>query len=174
MKRKRCGTLDDYFQIGIVLKPQGLKGELRVFPTTDDPDRFGLLDEVFICLDNKAETYKIESARHHKNLVYLRLTGIHSREAAAGLTGGLLKIPPEKALPLEENEYYIRDLLGLTVRTDTGEELGILRDVRPTGANDVYIIKTPEDEIMVPAVKEYVLSVSIPDKSMVIKLPVYS
>ena len=166
----------DYFEIGIILKPQGVKGELRVFPTTDDPGRFALLDEVTITLDGKPEAvYPVKSARRHKNLVMLSLDGVDDRSAAEALTNGVIKIPPEKALPLDTDEYYIRDLVGLAVETHEGEALGYIREVLATGANDVYVISKTGDketnELLIPAIKSCIMSVSVPEKIVRVRLP---
>jgi 16S rRNA processing protein RimM len=167
--------LDDFFEIGIILKPQGLTGELRIFPTTDDPERFALLDEVHVSVPGKPDTiYKLEQARRHKNLVFVKLNGVTDRNAAEALVKGVMRIPPDKALPLDTDEYYIRDLVGLSVWTDKGEALGILQEVLHTGANDVYMVKTPDGkEILLPAIKRCIISISLPDNKMVVNMDLF-
>jgi 16S rRNA processing protein RimM len=161
---------DEYFQIGIIVKAQGIKGELRVLPTTDEPERFGLLSVVTVDKNGHAE-YEVQSARVQKNIIVLKLKGIDDRNTAEMLTGAAIKIPPEKALPLEENEYYLRDLIGLEVFTEEGEDLGRLSDVIVTGANDVYTVKKPgQKEILIPAIKDCVLKVDIPGGRMTVHL----
>jgi 16S rRNA processing protein RimM len=174
MTKPRSDILDKAspFEIGIITKPQGLKGELRVYPTTDDPTRFGLLDEVTVCVPAKPDKiYSIESVRLQKNLVFLSLKGVNDRNAAEALVRGIIKIPSEKALPLSENEYYIRDLIGLTVYADTGEDLGMLSEVLTTGANDVYIIKKPgHKDLLLPAIKDCVKDVILTENKMTVHL----
>jgi len=167
--------LDNKFEIGIIVKPQGIRGELRVLPTTDDPERFALLDEVYVrpknALNPSAKPYKLESARQHKGLVLVKLAGINDRNAAETLVGSVLAIPPEKALPLGADEYFIRDLIGLAVFTECGQRLGEISDVFPTGANDVYIVRDTEGEsFMLPAIKDVVLAVSIAEQKMTVRL----
>jgi 16S rRNA processing protein RimM len=161
--------LDNYFQIGIIVKPQGVKGELRVLPTTDDPGRFDWLDEVTVCTPGANKVYAIESVRLQKNMVILQLYGINDRDAAQALVNARILIPPEQALPLDADEYFVRDLIGLRVYEKNGQQLGILTQVIETGANDVYVVKTTDDkELLLPAVKSCVLSVCMADKKMVV------
>lgn len=170
---ERCVTLADYFDIGVIVKPQGIKGEIRVMPVTDDPARFGWLDEVEVSQNGgPRKVYRLEEARHQPPLVILKLAGVNDRNAAERLTGGILQIPPEKALPLEEDEYYIRDLIGMDVWTEAGEKLGVLTEVLHTGANDVYMVKTPDKkEILIPAIKQCILSVQPAARRMQVFLP---
>ena len=165
--------MDNWFEIGIIVKPQGISGELRVLPTTDDPGRFALLSEVHIKFKNAPDykLYKLTSVRHHKGLALLKLAGINDRNAAEALVGGVLIIPPEKALPLGSDEYFIRDLVGLMVETEDGLDLGVVADVFPTGANDVYVVRDADGKsFMIPAIKDVVLAVSLPLGKMTVRL----
>jgi len=157
------------FEIGIITKPQGIRGEMRVLPTTDDPTRFSLLlgEEVFI---NNAP-YKLTGTRQQKGLVIIKLEGINDRTQAESFAERKICIPEEKALPLSENEYYVRDLIGLRVQTVENEELGIISRVFNTNANDVYVIEAFEgDDFMIPAIKDVVLSVDMTNKIVTIRL----
>ena len=170
--------MENWFEIGIIVKPQGIRGELRVMPTTDDPARFALLDEVFIrpkaagkqtAFPPKA--YKLTGARLHKGLVLVKLAGVDDRNMAEELVGGVLTIPPEKALPLDTDEYFIRDLVGLKVETEDGQALGEITSVFPTGANDVYTVRDGSGEsFMLPAIKDVVINVSLNDGIMTVRL----
>lgn len=156
------------FEIGIIVKPQGIRGEIRILPTTDDPSRFSLLINQEIFVNHKA--YKLTAARLQKGIVIAKLEGVDSRNAAELLIKSVITIPPEKALPLQQDEYYIRDLIGLSVETEEGENIGTISKVLNTNANDVYIIKTQDDSFMIPAIKDVVLSVSTADKKIVVRL----
>jgi len=171
--------MENWFEIGIIVKPQGIRGELRVMPTTDDPARFALLDEVFIRPKTTGKqveafppkSYRLTGARLHKGLVLVKLAGVDDRNMAEKLVGGVLTIPPEKALPLDTDEYFIRDLVGLKVETEDGQALGEITSVFPTGANDVYIVLGPEGEsFMLPAIKDVVINVSLEDGIMTVRL----
>ena len=160
------------FEIGIIVKPQGIKGEVRVLPTTFDPSRFSLLvgDEVSI----SQKPHRITNARQHKGLVILKLEGIDDRNAAEALIKGIITIPAEKALPLEEDEYYVRDLVGLRVELEDGESIGVISRVITTNANDVYVIEDTESEqggsFMVPAVKDVVRKVDMAGGRIIVRL----
>jgi len=161
------------FEIGTIIKPQGIRGELRVFPTTDDPARFNLLvgEAMLVRLGNTERTYKLLQARQQKNIVIVKLEGVDDRNTAETLVRGIITIPDEKALPLEEGEYFVRDLIGLNVEDENGEHLGTISKVLNTNANDVYVIEATEgDSFMIPAIKSVILSVSIPDKKMIVHM----
>lgn len=163
--------MDDYFVIGDIVNTQGIKGEVRVIPCTDDESRFELLDSIFVEQKGKMKEYNIENVRYHKQFVLLKLEGIDDMTAAEKLKGSVVKIPPEDALPLEEGEYYIRDLYDMEVFTDEGEKLGILSDILFTGANDVYVVKAEKGkDILIPAIKECILDVDVENKKMTVKL----
>jgi len=161
---------NDYFRIGIIVNVHGLKGEIKVLPTTDDPNRFDDLVEetIEVFRDSEVRAYTLERARRHKSCVFLKLTDIDDRNAATELVKGEIRVSRSLAIPLEEDEYYHKDLLNMSVSTETGEELGVITDIIQTGANDVYVI---DKNILIPAVKEYVLSVSVADARMVVFLP---
>ena len=161
------------FEIGTIVKPQGIRGELRVFPTTDDPARFNFLvgEEILLRLGNTERQYKLQQARQQKNLVIIKLDGVDDRNMAETLVRGIILIPDEKALPLEEGEYFVRDLIGLNVVDETGQHIGKIDDVLQTNANDVYVIDTGEgDSFMIPAIKNVIQSVSLTEKKMTIHM----
>jgi len=165
------------FEIGIITKPQGIRGEMRVLPTTDDPSRFELLLGDEVSVRNKAVTaaYKLMSARLQKGIVIIKLEGIATRNDVETLIGGVITIPQEKALPLSEGEYYVRDLPGLRVESEDGEFLGVIGRVLHTVANDVYVIEPspgPDDgePFMIPAIKDIVRTVDIAAGKMTVRL----
>ena len=163
----------DYFDIGTVVNVHGIKGEIRVMPTTDDPSRFQLLDTIEIYQGSGKKEYPLESARPHKTLIVLKLQGIEDRDSAEKLKGGVIKVPRSQALPLEEDEYYQKDLLDMDVKTHAGEELGQLVQILETGANDVYIVRSKyadEKDILIPAIKECILDVDLQNKIMTVHL----
>ena len=165
--------MNNWFEIGIIVKPQGIAGELRVLPTTDDPGRFALLDEVYVRPKPPGTPvqYKLISSRQHKGLVLLKLSGINDRNAAEKMVGGVVLIPPEKALKLDTDEYFIRDLVGLVVETEDNQILGEITDVFPTGANDVYVVRGHDGgSFMIPAIKDVVLAVNIPGGKITVRL----
>lgn len=163
----------EMFEIGIIVKPQGIKGEMRVLPTTDDPTRFALLigHEISIKTGVKTTTHKLTAARQQKGIVIIKLESITDRNAAERLVKSTILIPPEKALPLSSDEYYIRDLIGLKAETEAGEYLGKIASVLSTNANDVYVIEEESGEsFMVPAIKDVVIKVLIQEGKIIIRL----
>lgn len=150
----------------------GVAGELKIFPTTDDAKRFGLLETVSIMLDGKLVQKAVKNVRYHRNLVMLKLDGVNDVVSANALRGGVIVVDRANALPLAENEYYLKDLLGIAVCTKDGENLGVLRDVIFTGANDVYVVGDGVGkDLLIPAISECILSVNIDDKQMIVRLP---
>lgn len=154
--------MEDMLQVGVITQTHGIKGEVKVFPTTDDAQRFKKLKKVI--LDNGKERRELEitSVKFFKNLVILKFKGIDDINEVEKYKKAALFVTREDAVPLEENEYFIADLIGLKVVSDEGEELGTLDDVLQTGANDVYVVKNDKgEEILVPAIKDCVKSVDI-------------
>lgn len=155
------------FVIGYVAGAHGIKGDIKVFPATDDITRFERLKAVSVETSSGAGDYKIEKVWYHKKFVMLKLEGICSMDDALRLKGGEVKINRELALPLSENEYFIRDLLDMDVYTEDGEGLGKITDVLITGANDVYEI---EGKLYIPAIKDCILNVDVESKKMTVRL----
>ncbi len=161
------------FVIGEIVNTQGIKGEVRVIPHTDDITRFELLKSVLVLRRGVLEEKEIQSVRYHKKFVLLKFKGIDDINAAEPYKGCELQIPVEQALPCGENEYYVRDLCGMSVYNEDGELLGALSDVLFTGANDVYVIQPTDPDkkdILLPAIKQCVLDVNVAEKKMTVKL----
>ena len=163
--------MEDLLQVGVITSPHGLKGEVKVFPTTDDVQRFKKLKEVI--LDTGKESIKLEimGVKFFKNLVILKFKGLDDINEVEQYRQKSLLIRREQSAPLKEGEYFITDLIGLQVFTEDGKEFGVLADVMQTGANDVYIIKTLEaKEVLIPAIKDCVLNIDIKKQRMDIYL----
>ncbi len=160
----------EYFVIGKIVNTQGIKGEVRVMPSTDDINRFKKLKEVLVCQKGKNETYKIESVRFHKQFVLIKFENVNTMNDAELLKNSEIKIHKDLAIPCGKDEYYISDLYGMKVISDEGEELGILQDIIVTGANDVYVVKNEESEILIPAIKQCILKVDVANKIMEVHL----
>jgi len=161
------------FVVGRILKPHGIKGDVRIFPTTDDPSRFKLLSRARIEFDTRREALLLDIERMwpHKQFVMLKFKGIDSIDAAEALRGGRIVISEREALPLGPDEYYARDLYDMRVVTDTGEHLGAITDILETGAHDVYVVRPADGkDILIPAVKQYVISVDTILRVMTVRL----
>lgn len=154
--------MEERFQVGVVTSTHGVKGEVKVYPTTDDAKRFKRLKEVI--MDGKAGDVllEIEGVKFFKQFVILKLKGVDSPEEAAKLRQKSLYVTRKNAVRLGRDEYFIADLMGLRVLDEDNEEIGILREVLETGANDVYIIDLKDGrELLLPAIKECVLRVDV-------------
>lgn len=163
--------MDNYFEIGKIAGTHGIKGTLKIFPTTDVPERFELLKEVILEVKNEKKVCKIARVAYHKNFVLLTLEEYNDINQVEGFKNGRILIPAEKALPLEKDEYYTRDLYDMEVYTDEGERLGKLTEVYTTGANDVYgVTGSDGKELLIPAIKQCILSVDVAGRKMTVKL----
>ena len=164
--------VEDYFDIGTIVNVHGVRGEVRVMPSTDDYSRFELLEDLEVFFGPEKKIFTLKSARPHKTLMVMVLAGVNDRDAAKELVGGVIKVPRSLALPLDDDEYYQKDLLDMQVLTDKNEELGILTRIIETGANDVYVVrpKSGDKDILIPAIKECILSVSVNEKKMTVHL----
>ncbi len=149
--------------IGKILKPQGIRGEVKVFPYTDGAEDICKLKRVFI---DGAE-YKILNARAGDGMAYLSLRGVPDRNAAELLRDKELTLPREEAPEPEEGSYYVADLLGSEIVTDTGKTLGTLKEIRQA-ATDIYTLETPTGEVLFPAADGVVLSVDVKNKKITV------
>lgn len=157
--------MEDRLQVGIIASTHGLRGEVKVFPTTDDVKRFKKLKEVILDTDKENLVLEIAGVKFFKKFAILKFKGIDNINDIEKYKGKSLYVTRENAVRLKKDEYFIADLLGCTAIDDNERELGILEDVIETGANDVYIVKTPDNkELLFPAIKECVLKVDIENR----------
>ena len=153
---------NNFLRVGVIANTHGIKGEVKVFPTTDDVNRFKKLKQVFI--DTKKEYIELEAAgcKFFKNLVILKFKGIDNINDIEKYKGMDLLVTRENAVALEDGEYFIADLIDLKVIDEDEVEIGVLYDVMQTGANDVYVIHMNDGrELLLPVIDEGVLDVNI-------------
>ena len=148
-----------YLDIGAIIGPFGLDGHIRVFVLTDFPERFLEMDEVRV--GERLRRYAIEEARLVRNEAVLKLEGIDDADAAAKLKGETLRVPIAEAVALDEDEFFWHQIVGLEVVTEAGEPLGRVNEILRTGANDVYVVKGPNGEVLVPAIADVVLKIDV-------------
>lgn len=151
-----------FLVIGQVARPHGVRGELRADIHTELPERFTWLKEVYLAQDEQQpnpEPYGVEAVRFHQGQVLLKLATVDDRDEAETLRRYWLMVPEEEAIPLEEGEYFLYQLLGLAVYTEEGEHLGELVEVIETGANNVFAVRGPEREILIPDTDEVVKAI---------------
>jgi len=152
--------------IGEITSPQGLHGEVRVYPHTDFPERFAGMERVGVQQGSESvRVVKITGSRTAGRVIVLKLEGVDSIDSAERLRGARLVVPASWAVELGEDEYYHHQLLGLEVVTTTDEALGPITAIWPTGANDVY--ETPL--ALIPAVKEFIREIDLEHRRMVVE-----
>lgn len=163
-----------YLDIGKIVNTHGVKGELKVLPLTDNPQRYSILRDLFIDNNGILEKYSVQSVRYHKGFVLLKLKEIQTMTEAAKFKNKFIKIDRKDAIRLPEDTYFICDIIGLQVFDAFGKELGYIESVFQTGSNDVYVIK-PQDknkkEILIPAIKSVIKHIDIENKRMLVELP---
>ena len=163
--------MEDLLKVGVISSTHGIAGEVKVYPTTDDARRFDYLKEVILDTGREKIDLKIASVKYFKNMVILKFKGINNINDIEKYKGCSLWVTRENAVELEEDEYFICDLIGLKVVTDKEEEFGELVDVLQTGANDVYVVKTLENkEVLLPAIEECILDVDLENNTMTVHI----
>lgn len=161
--------MEDIFQVGAITSTHGVRGEVKVFPTTDDVRRFKKLKEVLLDTGNKMLALEIENVKFFKQFVILKFKGIDSLNDVEKYRSKNLYVTRENAVKLRKDEYFIADLIGLSVLTDEKSQLGELVDVIQTGANDVYVVKMADGkEVLLPAIKECILNVDMEERQMMV------
>ncbi len=155
----------DTLIVGRILSTHGLRGEIKVQPLTDDPERISSLDYVLVA----EHEYGIESVRQGPNHLLVRLSGVSSVDEASELRGEYMRVRAEDAAPLPEGAYYHFQILGLRVETTRGEEIGSVDEVMPLEANDVYVVRGGPQEVLVPAIRDVVKDIDLEAGRMVIE-----
>lgn len=162
--------INDYLAVGKIVNTHGVKGELKVTPITSDLSRFDYLLFVSIKHEGAFKEYRVMSSRIHKNFVLIALKGVETMDEAEKLKGKELFVHRKHAIPLDEDEFFIVDIIGIDVYEDD-KHLGQLTDVLETGSNDVYIVTdNNKKEILIPALKSVIESVDIEGKRMQVRL----
>ncbi|MFI5268372.1 MAG: ribosome maturation factor RimM [Chloroflexota bacterium] len=158
----------DWLVVGKIVAAFGTKGELRVMSQTDFPKRFEAGAEMWV--EREERSFTVEHCRWQKGQAVLKLSAVEDRDRAEELRGRYLRVPGSDLADLEEGEYYLFQLMGLTVLTEEGRELGRIKDVLQTGANDVYVVDTPRGELLLPAIEEVIREVDLPSGRLVVHL----
>jgi 16S rRNA processing protein RimM len=166
----------EYLILGYVLRPHGVRGELRVSAMTDYPERVAKLKQVYFSRNPENPTdvkaYPVESARLHQNYILLKLKDIDDRDQADTFREYAVMVDMGNAVPLEKDEYYLYQLIGLTVKTADGMEIGKITDVFETGANDVYVVQNARHgEVLIPAHKETLVDIDVDAGVVIVNLP---
>ena len=173
-KSSRRGSVEDHTEprflvVGQISKPHGVRGDVRVVPYTELPERFTWIDEIYV---GEKEPYPVavEDVRFHKNWVLLKLAGYNDRETAAALRGQVLQVREDQAIPLQENEYFLYQLEGMAVISEDGTLLGELVRVIETGANNVFVVRGESGELLIPDTTEVVRDINFEKNRITVHL----
>ena len=154
--------MEERFQVGVITSTHGVRGEVKVYPTTDDPKRFKRLKEVILDTGKEELILEIEGVKFFKQFVILKFKGFDNINDIEKYRQKSLYVTRENAVRLRKDEYFIADLMGLTVIDEEDKEIGVLKNVMETGANDVYEITMNDGrELLLPAIKQCVLEVNV-------------
>lgn len=161
--------MEQLLQVGVISSTHGIAGEVKVYPTTDDVRRFDFLKNVILDTGKEKINLEVSSVKYFKNMVILKFKQFNNINEVEKFRSCPLYVTRENAVELEEDEYFICDLIGLKVVSDEGEELGKLTDVLQTGANDVYVVKMANDkEVLFPAIEQCILNVNLEEGIMTV------
>ena len=163
--------MEELLRVGAIASTHGIRGEVKVFPTTDDVGRFQHCSELLLDTVTEKKPLQVEGVRFFKQFVILKFKGYDNINDIECYKGKDLYVTRENAVPLERDEYFIADLIGLTVLDEDDQKIGVLRDVIKTGANDVYSVLTEaEQEILIPAIRDCILDVDTEGRTMHVHL----
>ncbi len=160
--------MEDYFRIGVVTAPHGVHGEMKIYPTTDDMDRFKQVNPVLLTTFRSREIKQIESVKYFKGMAILKLSGIDTMDEAEKYRKAELWVERSQ-LPKIPGKYLIADLIGMDVVTEDGVSIGTLTDVWQTGANDVYVVEKHDGkELLLPKSPSCILNVDEEDRRITV------
>lgn len=163
--------MEKYLRVGVIANTHGVRGEVKVYPTTENIKRFDYLKEAVIDTGKEKINVNVTGVKYFKNMVILKFEQYDNMDQVIPLKGMDLLVTRENAIPLAEGEHYIVDMIGCKIITDDGNTLGELTDVMQTGANDVYVVKTTDGkEVLLPAIKECVLEKDIENKVIMVHI----
>ena len=163
--------MEQLLQVGVISSTHGVRGEVKVFPTTDDANRFKKLKKVILDTGMEKKELEIQGVKFFKQFVILKFKGIDNINDIEKYKGKSLYVTRENAVKLKKDEYFIADLIDMQVVLEDGTLLGILTDVMKTGANDVYCVDSEEyGEVLLPAIGECILDVDVEGRKMTVHL----
>lgn len=159
--------MEDLLQVGIITSTHGVRGEVKVYPTTDDPRRFRRLKEVVLDTGKEKMNLEIEGVKFFKQFVILKFKGLDNINDIEKYRQKSLYVTRKNAVRLHRDDYFIADLIGLKVQDEDGKELGTVKDVIETGANDVYEVEMADGKsLLLPAIKQCILNVDVENGTM--------
>ncbi|MBN1998642.1 16S rRNA processing protein RimM [candidate division KSB1 bacterium] len=172
MSSERERRLPDYIVIGQIIRAHGIHGEVKVLPHTDHPERFKLLDRVFLTIDEVNRTpYFVQNIRLGSRYIIVKFKDVNTPEHAGHLRKAFLEIPRQECLPLEDGKYYYFELIGLDVITKSGDKVGYVENILNYPANDIFVVQDGKKEYLIPDVPSIVEKIDL-DRGLIIINPV--
>lgn len=164
--------MEDMLKVGVITSTHGVRGEVKVFPTTDEVSRFKRLKEIVLDTGREKLSLEIEGVKFFKQMVILKFKGLDNINDVEKYRQKSLYVYRKDAVSLKKDEYFIADLIDMPVYGEQGERLGVLADVMCTGANDVYVIRRENGgrDLLIPAIRQCILSVDVEEPRMVVRL----
>ena len=163
--------MEQLLQVGVISSTHGVRGEVKVFPTTDDVNRFKKLKKVILDTGKEQKELEIQGVKFFKQMVILKFKGIDNINDIEKYKGNSLYVTREHAVKLKKDEYFIADLIGMKVYTEDEAYLGVLNDVLATGANDVYEVRMENGkDVLIPAIHQCILNVDVENNVMKVHL----
>lgn len=158
-------------EVGQIVNTFGIKGFVKIYPYVDDISRFDNLKKVHIKSKKEEKELQIEEVKYQKNMVLVKFKGIETVENAEKLRNSFVEIDRADAIPLEEGQYFIADLLGLDVFLDTGEKLGVLEDIYNTGSSDIYVVKNElGKQFLLPYIDEVIKQINLEERKIIVHI----
>ena len=158
-------------EVGQIVNTFGIKGFVKIYPYVDDISRFDNLKKVHIKSKKEEKELQIEEVKYQKNMVLVKFKGIETVENAEKLRNSFVEIDRADAIPLEEGQYFIADLLGLDVFLDTGEKLGVLEDIYNTGSSDIYVVKNElGKQFLLPYIDEVIKQINLEEGKIIVHI----
>ncbi|MGE5629728.1 MAG: ribosome maturation factor RimM [Caulobacteraceae bacterium] len=161
----------EYLTVGQIINIHGFRGEVKVYPLTDNINRFRKLKEVYVEDGEQLLLHQVEGVKFLSNTVVMKLKGIDTEEAANKLRNRYIKVDRKAAVKLPKDSFFICDLIGAEVFDEKGALLGKIKDVLQTGSNDVFVVQGEEKDILIPALKDIFRDINIEDKKIIVELP---
>ena len=163
--------MKEKLEVGQIVNTFGIKGFVKIYPFVNDINRFDDLKKIYVKTKNQENELEIEEVKYQKNMVLVKFKGIETPEDANKLRNSYVLIDRKDAIPLEEGEFFIADLIGLPVFLDTGEKLGVLDDIYNTGSSDIYVVKNElGKQYLLPYIDDVIKKIDIENSKIIVHL----
>jgi 16S rRNA processing protein RimM len=163
--------VDSCFQLGYILKPHGLQGDVLVFLDTDKPEYYEGMESVFIKIENKLVPFLISELQLRKNRAIIRFEGVHSIEEAERLKGNSLYLPLEQLPPLEDDQFYYHDVINFMIIDESGQDIGKVHTIYEANGNDLFAVYLENREVLIPIQDDFIREIDYENQKIHMHLP---